>query len=174
MAPAATPGDFNASMASTASPSDMFGGLDQRESQDWVWRDQTSLAHGFGNWGLPAGSSEDGSPAMGNTFPENGYMQLGGFGGGAGPPGPFGAMATGTHGMDVAPNNTFGAEPTTTAMAGSFDGRNVFNGIAIGTGVVEEGGGGAFDPNKGSGSASGSGSGSFGDLSGYDQRGWYC
>ncbi|TIA48254.1 hypothetical protein D6C77_09976 [Aureobasidium pullulans] len=36
-----------------ASPSDMFGGVEQllRESQDWVFRDQAQLASGFGNWG---------------------------------------------------------------------------------------------------------------------------
>lgn len=36
-----------------ASPSDMFGGVEAllRESQDWVFRDQTQLALGFDNWG---------------------------------------------------------------------------------------------------------------------------
>lgn len=37
---------------SAASPSDMFGGVDQliRESQDWVYRDQAQFALGFENW----------------------------------------------------------------------------------------------------------------------------
>ena len=37
---------------SAASPSDMFGGVDQllRESQDWVYRDQAQFATGFENW----------------------------------------------------------------------------------------------------------------------------
>ena len=45
--------------ASTASPSDMFGGVEQllRESSDWVFHDQASLASGLGNWGLQSGSS---------------------------------------------------------------------------------------------------------------------
>lgn len=36
-----------------ASPSDMFGGVEQliRDSQDWVYRDQAQIASGFGNWG---------------------------------------------------------------------------------------------------------------------------
>ncbi|KAK5117418.1 Nitrogen assimilation transcription factor nit-4 [Meristemomyces frigidus] len=35
-----------------ASPSDMFGGVEQllRDSQDWVYRDQAQFATGFGNW----------------------------------------------------------------------------------------------------------------------------
>ncbi|KAK5160788.1 Nitrogen assimilation transcription factor nit-4 [Recurvomyces mirabilis] len=35
-----------------ASPSDMFGGVEQliRDSQDWVYRDQAQYASGFGNW----------------------------------------------------------------------------------------------------------------------------
>ena len=34
------------------SPSEMFGGVEQliRDSQDWVYRDQTQIATGFGNW----------------------------------------------------------------------------------------------------------------------------
>lgn len=34
------------------SPSDMFGGVEQllRDSQDWVYRDKTQIATGFGNW----------------------------------------------------------------------------------------------------------------------------
>ena len=37
---------------SAASPSDMFGGVDQliRDSQDWVYRDQAQFATGFENW----------------------------------------------------------------------------------------------------------------------------
>lgn len=40
-------------MSSTgASPSQLFGGVDQliREGQDWIFRDQTQLANGFDNW----------------------------------------------------------------------------------------------------------------------------
>lgn len=35
-----------------ASPSQLFGGVDQliREGQDWIFRDQTQLASGFDNW----------------------------------------------------------------------------------------------------------------------------
>jgi hypothetical protein len=42
-----------ATYTAAASPSDMFGGVEQllRESQDWVFRDQAQLASGFGNWG---------------------------------------------------------------------------------------------------------------------------
>lgn len=34
------------------SPNDMFGGVEQllRDSQDWVYRDTTQIAKGFGNW----------------------------------------------------------------------------------------------------------------------------
>ena len=34
------------------SPSHLFGDVNQlmREGQDWIWRDQTQLASGFGNW----------------------------------------------------------------------------------------------------------------------------
>nr|OQO06856.1 hypothetical protein B0A51_17975 [Rachicladosporium sp. CCFEE 5018] len=51
-----TQGNRQASSASTrsgASPSAMFGGIEQllRDSQDWAYRDQASLATGFGNWG---------------------------------------------------------------------------------------------------------------------------
>ena len=37
---------------SAASPSDMFGGVEQliRDSQDWVYRDQAQFATGFDNW----------------------------------------------------------------------------------------------------------------------------
>lgn len=36
-----------------ASPSDMFGGVEQllRDGQDWVFQDQAQLANGFENWG---------------------------------------------------------------------------------------------------------------------------
>ncbi|OQO00243.1 hypothetical protein B0A48_14030 [Cryoendolithus antarcticus] len=51
-----TQGNRQTSSASTrsgASPSAMFGGIEQllRDSQDWAYRDQASLATGFGNWG---------------------------------------------------------------------------------------------------------------------------
>jgi len=37
----------------------MFGGVEQllRESSDWVFHDQASLASGLGNWGLQSGSN---------------------------------------------------------------------------------------------------------------------
>ena len=180
----ATSNPFTPPMARTASPSDVFGGAEpilqeqEQESQDWVWRDQTSLADGFENWGLPAGSSEDGSPAMANIFPENGYMQPNGFGAGPGAPRPglgaFGTMGADLQGMDAVAaaaaaaaamtasgdafaNSAYGADPVPSNGMGvnaPFDGRNVFNGVAIG---------GGFDPNKGS----------FGDMAGFDEMGWY-
>ena len=69
-----------ATYTAAASPSDMFGGVEQllRESQDWVFRDQAQLASGFGNWGggldLGVGSLgqspvNSGQPAALGAFP---------------------------------------------------------------------------------------------------------
>lgn len=43
---------FDGGSSVGASPSQMFGGVDQliREGQDWIFRDQTQLASGFDNW----------------------------------------------------------------------------------------------------------------------------
>ena len=43
-------------VTSAASPSDMFGGVEQliRDSQDWVYRDQAQYALGFENWNANA------------------------------------------------------------------------------------------------------------------------
>lgn len=65
-----------------ASPSDMFGGVDQllRDSQDWAYRDQAQLATGFGNWNLdaadPAPSWMSGTMGDANTsFPMQSQVQ---------------------------------------------------------------------------------------------------
>jgi len=49
----------NSFAGSTASPSDMFGGVEQllRDSSDWVFHDQASLASGLGNWGMQSGGA---------------------------------------------------------------------------------------------------------------------
>lgn len=48
----ATPASSSHSHAAGASPSQLFGGVDQllREGQDWMVRDQSQLASGFDNW----------------------------------------------------------------------------------------------------------------------------
>jgi hypothetical protein len=53
------------------SPSQLFGGVDQlmREGQDWIFRDQTSLANDFGNW-----DAEDIASFLAST-----HMQPSGF-----------------------------------------------------------------------------------------------
>lgn len=50
-----------------ASPSDMFGGVEQliRDSQDWAYRDQAQLATGFENW-----NQTDMDPATWKTSPD--------------------------------------------------------------------------------------------------------
>ncbi|KAH0000757.1 hypothetical protein KCU78_g15218, partial [Aureobasidium melanogenum] len=55
-----------ATYTAAASPSDMFGGVEQllRDSQDWVFRDQAQLASGFGNWG---GGLDLGVPSLGQS-----------------------------------------------------------------------------------------------------------
>ncbi|KAG9688554.1 hypothetical protein KCU95_g8250, partial [Aureobasidium melanogenum] len=55
-----------ATYTAAASPSDMFGGVEQllRDSQDWVFRDQAQLASGFGNWG---GALDLGVPSLGQS-----------------------------------------------------------------------------------------------------------
>lgn len=70
-----------------ASPSDMFGGVDQllRDSQDWVYRDQAQLATGFENWGgmdmAGAGLGQSPVNTTGNgTYPTNGYSNNIGMG----------------------------------------------------------------------------------------------
>lgn len=56
--PASAPGHRSSNSRNTsnsgASPSDMFGGVEQliRDSQDWVYRDQAQLATGFENWNM--------------------------------------------------------------------------------------------------------------------------
>lgn len=59
--------------AKTASPSDMFGGVEQlmRDSQDWVMRDQAQLANGFENW---SGVGMDPSIWANGGPPLNGMM----------------------------------------------------------------------------------------------------
>ncbi|KAI9713032.1 MAG: Nitrogen assimilation transcription factor nit-4 [Bogoriella megaspora] len=64
------------STSNAASPTDMFGGIDQliREGNDWTLKDQTNLALGFDNWG-PADWNEalwgTGNP-LATTGPTNG------------------------------------------------------------------------------------------------------
>lgn len=68
-----------------ASPSDMFGGVDQllRDSQDWVYRDQAQLATGFDNWGnsldmTVAGLGQSPVNTTGNgAYATNGYSNMG-------------------------------------------------------------------------------------------------
>ncbi|KAH6613976.1 pathway-specific nitrogen regulator [Boeremia exigua] len=92
---------FDAVSSTGASPSALFGGVDQliREGQDWIYRDQTQLASGFDNWSnqdfgdiaswfastgaspgtfgpVPASQSMNGGPVGGgavNGGTENGY-----------------------------------------------------------------------------------------------------
>ena len=76
---------FDGGSSVGASPSQMFGGVDQliREGQDWIFRDQTQLASGFDNWasadlGDVAGWFGAGtSPGMG-TFATSGALSGGG------------------------------------------------------------------------------------------------
>ena len=89
---------FDGGSSVGASPSQMFGGVDQliREGQDWIFRDQTQLASGFDNWasadlGDVAGWFGAGtSPGMG-TFATSGA--LGGGGGQSMNGGPVGGAA---------------------------------------------------------------------------------
>ncbi|KAF1966006.1 hypothetical protein BU23DRAFT_518635 [Bimuria novae-zelandiae CBS 107.79] len=50
--PASTTGRGSIDSSQGASPSQLFGGVEQllREGQDWMWRDQNQLASGFDNW----------------------------------------------------------------------------------------------------------------------------
>ncbi|KAK3112225.1 Nitrogen assimilation transcription factor nit-4 [Teratosphaeriaceae sp. CCFEE 6253] len=71
-------------MGSAASPSDMFGGVEQliRDSQDWVYRDQAQLATGFENWtGVEMDPSLWPNGAVGNGAVGNGGMKGGAVGG---------------------------------------------------------------------------------------------
>ncbi|KAL9089448.1 MAG: hypothetical protein Q9165_005769 [Trypethelium subeluteriae] len=82
---------------SVASPTDIFGGIDQliREGHDWTLRDQQNLALGFENWG--AGDWPLDLGWMGGGPPDGGGG--GGGGGGAGGGGGGGpAMMTGLPG----------------------------------------------------------------------------
>ena len=67
---------------SATSPSDIFGGVEQllRDSQDWVYRDQAQLAHGFGNWGgLDLAAASLGQSPV-NTGPNMGsFSAAGGY-----------------------------------------------------------------------------------------------
>ncbi|GAB1735807.1 hypothetical protein NU219Hw_g5150t1 [Hortaea werneckii] len=67
------------STTSAASPSDMFGGIEQllRDSNDWVYKDQAQWATGFENWDVDSSTWANG-----------------GFGGGDGP-----GMVNGLNGM---------------------------------------------------------------------------
>lgn len=66
------------SASNIASPSDMFGGIEQllHESNDWTYRDQAQLATGFENWtGIdvdPAVWGSGGGGAMGQEMPAGG------------------------------------------------------------------------------------------------------
>lgn len=57
--------------ANAASPSDMFGGIEQllRDSSDWAYRDQAQLATGFGNWGSPIDPNPLGNSAVSGAIP---------------------------------------------------------------------------------------------------------
>lgn len=67
-----------------ASPSEVFGGVDQllRDSSDWAFRDQAQLATGFDNWD----SINMDASAWGNTSPTNGGMNMAVTGGPVGGP----------------------------------------------------------------------------------------
>lgn len=112
----ATPASTNARQSidgqSTAgnSPSQLFGGVDQliREGQDWIFRDQTQLASGFGNWVTPniddmAGWFAAQSPTQGVVGVQGGGAQMNGgpVGGGNGNGSGFGGQAGGA---SVSPN----------------------------------------------------------------------
>lgn len=67
---------MNAARNNDASPSDMFGGIEQllRDSSDWAYRDQAQLATGFGNWGMPIDPDHMSNPAMTGAASGHGWM----------------------------------------------------------------------------------------------------
>lgn len=85
---AATPQEFGRNRSndssrtgrSAASPSDIFGGIDQliRDSQDWAYRDQVQLATGLGNWnGIDSDPSSWMNAAIGEGLAPGGSAALG-------------------------------------------------------------------------------------------------
>ena len=143
---------FDGGSSVGASPSQMFGGVDQliREGQDWIFRDQTQLASGFDNWA---------SADLGDV--------AGWFGAGTSP------------GMGTFAAGAFGAAAATGGGGGGGGGQSM-NGGPVGgaalTGGVPNGG---FNVNgvplSGGGAGTGGGNAGIDGLGGftYDELSWY-
>lgn len=120
-----------------ASPSDMFGGVEQllRDSQEWAYREQASYAAGFGNWQAPL----EFNPA---TWGEDAATAAGAAGGGMvgnpGAPHGMGLPTAGLQGPDSAsigamPPGSAGFVPSTSAGFG-LGGMGAVGGTAAGMG----------------------------------------
>jgi hypothetical protein len=131
-----------------ASPSQMFGGVDQliREGQDWIFRDQTQLASGFDNWA---------SADLGDV--------AGWFGAGTSP-----GMST------FAASGAFGASGAAAASSGQSMNGGPVGGAAL-TGVPNGGFNVNGVPLSGGVAGNGSGNAAVDGLGGftYDELSWY-
>ena len=117
-----------------ASPSHMFGGVDQllREGQDWIFRDQTQLACGFDNW-----ASADLGDVAGWFGAGTGGPGMGAFGGAFG-----GGGGGGGGGQSINGGPVGGAAPF---RSGGFDANGVPLGGGGGAGGAGNGGGFTYD-----------------------------
>lgn len=134
----ATPQDQSHRMgrpSSAASPSDMFGGIEQllRESNDWAYRDQAQWATGFDNWHSldvdPSAHSWTGGAALGDgtNAALNSITGMDGMSGGA----VGGAHATGVPMPDMTTSPTYAMNGASTsngfAMNSWLNGSNPYN-----------------------------------------------
>lgn len=115
-----------------ASPSDMFGGVEQliRDSQDWAYRDQAQLATGFENWNGEMESPQWTGAGM-NMPISNGAMTTGP---------PLNAPTPSMHSMQsTSPQSTSGYVPampvtggnaSVEAMANWLNSMNAYNSMA--------------------------------------------
>jgi hypothetical protein len=138
-----------------ASPSQLFGGVDQliREGQDWIFRDQTQLASGFDNWS----NQEFGDIA-------SWFASTGASPGNAA----FNGVGVGVSGVPV-PNANTAATMNGGPVGGAPTGYNV-NGVPTSNNPNVNGG-----VNGMNGTSGMNGMNSMGGMQGftYDERSWY-
>lgn len=134
-----------------ASPSDMFGGVEQllRDSQDWAYRDQANLGVGFGNWGGAGGGigQDGGTGWMEGAQQQQQQLAVNGSG----------ASAAGMYGLVSSAAATGGIPYASMGANGWMDGVSAGGSMGLAGQIVD-----------------GAGMGGYNDaLMGYNEDEWY-